>query len=121
MGGPRRETAVDQRLRPLEVDESDVAPVPEDDVAIAPLQRRAGDDTSLAPLPPDIDPASNRLEPRQAVGIGQRRPALHLLHVLARVEIVTVLERAAEPFGQQAGHGGLAGSRDTHHDDDGLH
>ena len=53
------ETACDQLLRAVEIDDADIGPSMDEDVAIGALQRRTGDDPRLVPGEPFVDPGGD--------------------------------------------------------------
>jgi hypothetical protein len=55
-----------------------------------------------------------RRQPRRAIVVGQRDPVAHFLDVGGRMEIIAVEELPAKAVAQQMTHGGLAGGRDPH-------
>ena len=102
----------------LEIDEPHVgALVLRDDVAVAPLQRRAGHHAGRAGRAMLGDPGGDRAQPRPAVLVGERLAALHLGDIGGRMETVRVAERAVELRGDQLPDGRLAGTRHAHHHD----
>jgi hypothetical protein len=48
------------------------------------------------------------LQPGKAIGIVERLPAPHFLHVLRRMKIVRIEKPAIHPFGQQPADGRFA-------------
>ena len=92
------EPARNQILRALEKDEADVCAPVHENVAIGALQRRTGDHRMLA-LPADaVDLVGNRLQPGQAVFVGQRMARAHLRDIAWGMKPVAVLVAPAQPF-----------------------
>ena len=84
----------------MEVDEPDhVVASARQDFAIATLQRRTRNDAPPAVRVQVVNPSRDRLQPRQAVGIGQRN---------------TVFQTPAEFLGEQSSDRRLARSRYAH-------
>src|SRR6185436_17725898 len=69
----------------LQVDEPDVAQSPAQDVAIALLERRAGDDQVIAAAGGRGRDSMERGQPGGALGVGQRAPGAHFLDRRRRV------------------------------------
>src|ERR1700733_15044224 len=87
-----------------------------EDVAIAMLQRRTGDDDMLTGLAGAVDLIGYRLQPGPTVFIGQRLAGAHLGDVAGGMKRVAVLITPAQAFRQLFGDGALARAGDTHHD-----
>src|SRR4029453_3032755 len=84
--------------------------------------RGAGDDAGFAAPAPAIDLPRDRLQPGPAVRVGERDALAHLLGVLGGMEIVALLELAAERGSDEGRDRGLPGPGDAHDDgDDRLH
>src|SRR6266571_2631716 len=109
----------DQRLAALQIDETYVPAAVDDDVAIAALERRAGEHDVPAGAARFVDERGDGVEPRPAVLVGERDALVHLLDIGGRVEPIAVLEFPAEAPGQQRADGALAGARDAHDDEGG--
>ena len=82
------------------------------------FQRRAGQDDVFAALVGLDDAVPQRVEPRQAVRIGERDATVHLFDIGGRMEIVGVDEGPAELAGKDLTHRRFAGARDSHQDQD---
>ncbi len=82
------------------------------------FERRAGQDNVFA-APVGLDDAvPQRVEPWQAVRIGERDATLHLFDVGRRMEIVGVDEGPTDLAGKDLTHRRFAGARDSHQDQD---
>ena len=112
------QSLADELRRPLEVDQDHLRPIADEDVAIAAFQGRAGHDARLAVRPPIVNPLRDASQPGQAVGIGERRAALHLLDVFGRMQRIAFLVGPAQFRGQPRRDRGLAAAGDAHHHHD---
>src|ERR1700752_4979333 len=75
-------------------------PVADDDLAIGPLERGAGDDPRLLLGALTVDPGGDALEPRLSVRIRQRDSRMHLGNISLGLERVPLLEGPAEASSQ---------------------
>src|SRR5437764_10230234 len=67
-----------------------------ENIAIAALQRRARNHAMAALIAQVLDPGGDCLEPGLAIGIGERRAALHFLDIGSGVKPIAVLKTPAE-------------------------
>jgi hypothetical protein len=105
---PRGHASANQVIRSFEVDKRHVRAIPDDDVPVGPLQRRAGEHTRLAPCAPAIDLFRDLAQPRQTIRIRQRCAVVHLLHIHGRMQIIAILELTAEHGRDERRDRGLA-------------
>lgn len=84
------------------------------DIAIAPLQRRAGDDARPSSVGVFVNPLSDLRQPRPTVFVVELVPGRHLVDIGRGVQIVTLFEVPRQAAGEQPGHRGLPAPRDTH-------
>ena len=94
-------------------------------MAVGGFECGAGEDGGVAHGGGVDDVGAEVLEPREAVGVGERDFRGHFGFVLRRVEVVGVDEGSVEEVGEEEADGGFAGAGDAHDDDDarggGLH
>ncbi|MCY1231368.1 hypothetical protein D9M68_367200 [compost metagenome] len=99
----------------VQVDESDgLTGTFAQKIAIAALQRRAGDDDrriTRCQLPADL------LQPRPAVCIAERNARRHLADVFLGMQRIALDETVTAGDGDGLTDRGLAGTRHTHHQD----
>src|ERR1700694_5784989 len=97
---PLSETARDQFLCALEIDDADIVPSMHEHAAIGALQRGAGDHGVFAGLADPVDLAGDRPQPGPAVFVGEGLAGAHLGDVARWMKPVAVLVAPAEPLGQ---------------------
>src|SRR5439155_20044537 len=102
-----------------EMDEDDRGMAVAEDVAVAPTERRTGDDRGLAGPLPLPDPGGDRAEPRLAVLVGQRPTRRHLRDVHGGGERVAPERDRTEADGKARQDRRLAGAGHAHEDDRG--
>src|SRR5262249_49306785 len=110
MAVARREPARNQIPFAFEIDEPDIAPLADENVAVGPFERRAGDDTVITGASRRIDPGRDAVQPWPAVLVRERLPALHLFDVRGRREPVAVLVNPMQAMPQHRGNRALAGA-----------
>src|SRR5215831_8250511 len=115
----RRQPARDQVPLALEIDDTDIGAIADQDIAISPFERRARDGAMIADTPRRVDPGRNAMQPGPAILIGEWHAAMHLLDVRRRVEPVALLEDPIQPVGEHRRNRALAAAGDSHHHDDG--
>src|SRR5258707_15689892 len=98
MAMARGETMRDQLAVALEIDDSDLRAVANDDVAVTSLQCRAGHDPVPALGAPAIDLRGDGLEPGKPIGIIERDAAAHLGDVRGRMKIIGFGKAPADLF-----------------------
>src|SRR5690242_17690058 len=117
----RSHAPMDQIVIALEINQIYVGTLADNDIAIAALERRAGEHAELSALAPAVDFSGDLAQPRQPVGIGQWLAVTHLFDIGIRMQFVAFLESATERRGQEDRNRGLAGPGYAHDDrDDGL-
>src|ERR1700694_1256038 len=94
------ETARDQFLCALEIDDADIVPSMHEHAAIGALQRRAGDRGVFAGLADPVDLVGARPQPGPAVFIGEGVGGAPPGDVARWMNPVAVLVAPAEPLGQ---------------------
>src|SRR5262249_52520366 len=94
----------------FEIDESNIAPLADENVAIGPFERRAGDDTVITGASRRIDPGRDAMQPWPAVLVRERLPTVHLFDVRGRMEPVAVLVNPMHAMRQHRGNRALAGA-----------
>src|SRR6266550_1852917 len=82
-----------QLPRAFEINQPDLRAITNDNVAIAPLQRRTGDHPGIAPGAPCVDPGGNRGEPRGTVLVVEWMTGLHLRDVLRWMQGIAFLKK----------------------------
>jgi hypothetical protein len=90
----RGHASANQIARSFEVDRHHVVAVPDDDVVVGSLQRRAGEHAVLAPRAPPVDFLGDLAKPGQPVRIRHAIPPRIFLHIRARVQVVAFLKLA---------------------------
>src|SRR5882672_1458974 len=100
MAAAPRQALRDKVSAAAKVNEPYLRPTADDDLAIGPLERGAGDDPRLLLGALIVDPGGDALEPRLSVRIRQRDPRMHLGNVCLRMERVALLEGPAEARSQ---------------------
>src|SRR5271168_269356 len=86
------DTACDQRLVTLEVDQTDVCTITDKNIAVAALQRGTCDDIMSTRTTRLIDPGGDRVQPGPPILVGERNAAVHLVDVGSGMEPIGVLE-----------------------------
>src|SRR5215471_15379548 len=110
------EATCDECFVALEIDQTDVLAITNQDAAIAPLQRRARNDAMTAGRPRLVYPFGDRREPRPPVFVSQRNAAMHLVDISWGMKPIAVLELPLQTHGQQRSDGGLSRSGYAHDD-----
>jgi hypothetical protein len=85
-----------------------------EDVAIAPLERRARDDQSVTVARRCGNTRCDGREPIAPVGVAERSTLGHSPNVFRRMHAVALQQGRGEPFGKQTRDRRLSRSRDTH-------
>src|SRR5580704_11772212 len=93
--------ARDQVLLALEVDQPHVGAVADENIAVAPLERRAWDDAVPTRMAGLIDPGGDRLQPRPAILVSERNAAVHLVDIGRGVKPIGILELPMQTVSQQ--------------------
>jgi hypothetical protein len=101
-----------------QVDQPGLGPATQQRVAVLAAQRRAGDDGRLARRDLLVHPGSDGVQPRPAVGVGERLAPVHLGDRHGGMERVGVRERPAQPRRQPRADRGLAAAGRPGDDDD---
>src|SRR5262249_40392309 len=83
-----REPARNQVQFAFEMDEPDIAPLADENVAVGPFERRAGDNAVITGASRRIDPSGDAVQPWPAVLVRERLPGVHLFDVRGRMEPV---------------------------------
>jgi len=104
----QHEPARDQIRRALEIDDADIGPSMDEDIAIGALQRGAGDHGMAAGLADPVDLVGDRLQPRPAIFIGEGLAGAHLGDVAQGVKPVAILVAPAQSLRQLFADGALA-------------
>jgi hypothetical protein len=108
----------DKGAAATQVDQPNLRPVADDDIAIAPLQGGTGDDPGPAFRALAIDPGGHCFEPGLAVGVGQSNAGVHFRDIGLRMEPIAFLRRPAKACGKLFRHGALARTQHAHDDQD---
>lgn len=103
----------DDITRSVEVDEHERGCRGAQQVPVGAFEGGAGDDRGRGAGGFDSD----GIQPRSAIGVGQRHTRGHLRFVSRGVEIVGIDESAVESLRHLRAEDGFAGSRDTHDDE----
>src|SRR6476620_4119566 len=93
---PRGDTARDQGLVALQIDETDVGPIPDQNIAVAALQGGARDDAMSTRAARLVDPVGDRMQPGPTVLVGEWNAAVHLVDVRSWMKPIRVLEFPSE-------------------------
>src|SRR4029077_15223942 len=116
----RLQPRFDQVEIALEVDKPHVISlIVRHQIAVAPLQRRAGNHAGRPCGAMLRDPGGDRLQPRPAIRVGQRLAATHFLDISLRMKAVRIPKGAIETRGNQLPDRRFAGTRYAHDDDGG--
>src|SRR5262245_10616598 len=107
---PRRYSPGDQRLVTLEINETDVRSVTDQDISITALQRRTGNDAVPAATTHLVNPGCDRVKPGPAILIGQRNTLMHLVNIGCGMKPIGIRELPMQTLGQQRSHCRLSGS-----------
>ena len=110
------DTACDQRLVTLEIDQTDVCTITDQNIAVAALQRGARDDAMSARTTRLVDPGGDRIQPGPTILIGERNTAVHLVDVGGRMKPIGVLELPSQMQCEERADGRLPASRNAHDD-----
>ncbi len=126
VAGACGEPGGDEIAGAVEEDDADVrAGACGEEVAVGGFEGGAGEDGGAALGGGVDDVGAEVLEPREAVGVGERDFCGHFGFVFRGVEVVGVDEGGVEEIGEEEADGGFAGAGDAHDDDDagggGLH
>src|SRR6516164_8459231 len=98
------------------VDQSDLRAIPDDELAICPLERRARDNPGLLLGALSVDPGCHAFQPRLAVRVGQRNSGMHLGNIDFGMKRVALLKGPAEARGKLLGDCRFARTRNSHDD-----
>src|ERR1700682_2358314 len=115
----RGEAPLDQFAVAFEEDETHIAPLANEDIAIDVLERRAGDDPVTARIAGVVDPGGDGAQPRPAIRVGERLAVMHFFDVRLRMEPVAVFVDPVQAVGQHRRDRALAATGNAHHHDDG--
>ena len=118
MIGARGDAARDEILIALEIDQPDVLPLADENVAIGPLERRAGDDAMIAGAPRGVDPIGDGMQPGPAILVGERLAMVHLLDVSFGMKPVAVFVKPVQTMREHGADRALARAGNAHHDED---
>jgi len=88
------------------------------ELTIAALERRAGQDEATAAIERALHLADQGVQPLHAVGIGQRCTGTHTRDVFRRVKVIRLDVRQAERVGDGVAGIGLARTADAHDNQD---
>src|SRR5438093_843508 len=92
------------------------SPVPgAQQVAIAPLERRTRDDEAHSRTLRLAQSGRDLAQPAVAVGVGQRYPSGHALHIVRGMQVITLDELDVECASELRSDQALAGAADAHH------
>src|SRR5215469_11841476 len=108
----------DEGVAAAQIDQPNLRPVADDQIAVAPLQGGACDDPGLALGALAVDPGRHSFEPGLAVAACQRNSGVHLCDVGLRMQPIAFLERPAETRGEFLCDSALADARDAHDNQD---
>jgi hypothetical protein len=110
------DTACDESLVPFEINQPDVRPVPNQDIAISSFQRGTGNDAVPARSARLVDPGGNRVQPGPAILIGKRNAGVHFLDIGRRMKPVCIFEFPAKAQSEKRSDRRFPASRNAHHD-----
>ena len=110
------ETACDESLIPFEINQADVRPVPNQDIAISSFQCGTGNDAVPARSARLVDPGGNRVQPGPAILIGQRNAGVHFVDIGRRMKPVCIFEFPAKAQSEKRSDRRFPASRNAHHD-----
>jgi hypothetical protein len=110
------ETACDESFVPLEINQADVRPVPNQDIAISSFQCGTGNDAVPARSARSVDPGGNRVQPGPAILIGKRNAGVHFVDIGRRMKPVCIFEFPAKAQSEKRSDRRFPASRNTHHD-----
>ena len=95
-----RQALGDETSAAAKINEPYFRPIADDDLAIGPPERGAGDDPRLLLGALTVDPGGDAFEPRLSVRVRERDPRMHLGDVCLRMERIALLEGPAEASSQ---------------------
>src|SRR5262245_49704335 len=108
---------LEQQPVAVQINDAHLRPATGQEVAIAALERGAGDHTARAEPAAAVDPRRYLLEPRPLIA-GIERMDGPSLRGRWRMELVAFLQRPAESLGEGCCDGRLPASRDAHDNED---
>src|SRR6516165_2009905 len=102
-----------QRPLAVQINDAHVRPATGQEVAVAALERRAGDHAARAELPATVNPCRNLLEPGPLLAIVEWMGRVQLGDVRRRMELATFFEWQAQSLGKCCCDRRLPASRDA--------
>src|SRR5579872_1838415 len=94
-------TAGNQCFVTLQIDQTNVCAVADQNIAVATLQCGARDDTMCARAARLVDPASDRAEPGPTVLVAERNAVVHLVNVRRRMKPIGILKLPSQTAGKE--------------------
>src|SRR5689334_11944842 len=87
-----RQPRSNQRPLAMQINDAHIRPATGQEVAVAALERRAGDHAACTDLPAIVNPCRNLLEPAPLLAIIERMGRVQLADVRRRMELATFFE-----------------------------
>src|SRR6202035_3354898 len=100
----------------LQIDQTNVCPITDQNIAVATLQRGARDDTVSARTARLVDPGSDGAEPGPTVLVVERNAVVHLVDVRRRMKPIGVLNLPSQTAGKDRPNSRLPASGYAHDD-----
>jgi hypothetical protein len=102
----------------VQINDPRLRPTAGQEIAMAAPEHQGGDHAARASLSTAIDPGRDFREPGPLVAIVEWMGRAHLANVQRRVELVTFLQRPAEPLGERCCNCRLPAARDARDNED---
>src|ERR1700691_3377726 len=110
------DAACDQCLVTLEVDQTDIRTIANQNITVAALECGARDDAVSARATRLVDPDGDRFQPGPTILVGERDAFVDLLDIGGRVKPIGILELPLEAQREEPSNGRLPASRNAHDD-----